>query len=156
MEVPDFDLPAELHAGLFVCSHNKDVLETAEFDNVRIVLPSKADFQACREYIGSHIETVDVTTGQRKVSSGDASYGSLIYTVPVAGGKPKQITPTGPSYLHGWSPDGKWLTYTAQRPRARRRFGVQPGWKIHLFQFGPQRQDATLADETGPAWAPSV
>ena len=115
MEVPDFDLPAELHAGLFVCSHNKDVLETAEFDNVRIVLPSKADFQACREYIGSHIETVDVTTGQRKVSSGDASYGSLVCTVPVGGGKPKQITPTGPSYLHGWSPDGKWLTYTAQR-----------------------------------------
>lgn len=48
-------------------------------------------------------------------SSGDAKQGSLIYTVPVAGGKPTQITPTGPSYLHGWSPDGQWLTYTAQR-----------------------------------------
>ncbi len=27
----------------------------------------------------------------------------------------KQITPVGPSYLHGWSPDGKYLTYTGQR-----------------------------------------
>lgn len=48
-------------------------------------------------------------------SSGDAKFGSMIYTVPVGGGVPKQITPTGPSYLHGWSPDGKWLTYTAER-----------------------------------------
>jgi Tol biopolymer transport system component len=35
--------------------------------------------------------------------------------VPVEGGVPRQITPVGPSYLHGWSPDGKWLTYTGQR-----------------------------------------
>jgi TolB protein len=41
--------------------------------------------------------------------------GSIIYTVPVSGGIPKQITPRGPSYLHGWSPDGKSLIYTAER-----------------------------------------
>jgi Tol biopolymer transport system component len=35
--------------------------------------------------------------------------------VPISGGEPKQITLEGPSYLHGWSPDGKWLTYTAER-----------------------------------------
>src|SRR5579871_2492140 len=40
---------------------------------------------------------------------------SLVYTVPITGGNPKQITPTGPSYLHGWSPDGKFLVYTGQR-----------------------------------------
>lgn len=181
VEVPDFDLPAELYAGLFVCSHNKDVVESVEFDNVRIVIPAKANFQPYRNYIGSHIETLDVGSGQRKVllsdpkslqapnwmsddksliynseglmyrfdfasgkstllntdfvkqnnndhvlsfdgkwiglssSSGESQYGSMIYTVPVGGGKPVQVTPTGPSYLHGWSPDGKWLTYTAER-----------------------------------------
>jgi Tol biopolymer transport system component len=41
--------------------------------------------------------------------------GSIIYTVPVTGGTPKQITPKGPSYLHGWSPDGKTLVFTGQR-----------------------------------------
>lgn len=41
--------------------------------------------------------------------------GSIIYTVPVTGGTPKQITPRGPSYLHGWSPDGKTLTFTGER-----------------------------------------
>lgn len=40
---------------------------------------------------------------------------SVIWTVPVSGGIPQQITPSGPSYWHGWSPDGKWLTYCAER-----------------------------------------
>lgn len=41
--------------------------------------------------------------------------GSVIYTVPVQGGTPKLITPTGPSYLHGWSPDGKYLVFCGSR-----------------------------------------
>jgi Tol biopolymer transport system component len=40
---------------------------------------------------------------------------SAVFTVPVTGGTPKLITPVGPSYLHGWSPDGKWLVYTGGR-----------------------------------------
>ena len=38
---------------------------------------------------------------------------SKVYTVSITGGEPKQITPTGPSYLHGWSPDGKFLCLLA-------------------------------------------
>ena len=34
---------------------------------------------------------------------------SAVCTLPVGGGTPKRITPLTPSYLHGWSPDGKWL-----------------------------------------------
>ncbi len=181
VEVPDFDFPEELLAGLFICSHNKDATESAEFDNVRIVIPAKDDFRPYRDYIGSHIELLDVETGLRKVvfshpkslqapnwtpdnksliynsegliyrfdfatgkpevlntdfvkqnnndhvlsfdgrmlglssSSGAPEQGSLVYTVPVGGGKPTQITPIGPSYLHSWSPDGKWLTFTGGR-----------------------------------------
>jgi TolB protein len=40
---------------------------------------------------------------------------SIVYTVPTTGGTPKRITAKGPSYLHGWSPDGRWLVYTAER-----------------------------------------
>ena len=40
---------------------------------------------------------------------------SIIFTLPVEGGTPKRITALGPCYLHGWSPDGKFLTYTADR-----------------------------------------
>jgi TolB protein len=40
---------------------------------------------------------------------------STIYTVPVGGGTPKRITTLSPSYLHGWSPDGKDLIFTGGR-----------------------------------------
>ena len=40
---------------------------------------------------------------------------SLIYTIPFATGVAKQITPEGPSFLHGWSPDCKELAYCAFR-----------------------------------------
>ena len=42
----------------------------------------------------------------------------IIYTLPAEGGTPTQVTPEGPSYLHGWSPDGDWLTYTGERDGA--------------------------------------
>ena len=40
---------------------------------------------------------------------------SLIYTLPITGGTPELITPTGPSYWHGWSPDGKMLAFCGER-----------------------------------------
>jgi len=40
---------------------------------------------------------------------------STIYTLPSTGGTPKRITSLTPSYLHGWSPDAKWLVYTGGR-----------------------------------------
>jgi len=40
---------------------------------------------------------------------------SIIYTMPLGGGTPEKITAEGPSYLHGWSPDGDYLTFTGQR-----------------------------------------
>lgn len=40
---------------------------------------------------------------------------SRIYTLPLTGGIPQLITPMAPSFLHGWSPDGKTLCYCARR-----------------------------------------
>jgi TolB protein len=40
---------------------------------------------------------------------------SNVFTLPLQGGTPKRITTIGPSYLHGWSPDGKFLVYTGER-----------------------------------------
>ena len=41
--------------------------------------------------------------------------GSTIYYLPLTGGEPKIVTDSTPSYLHGWSKDGKDVVYTAQR-----------------------------------------
>lgn len=40
---------------------------------------------------------------------------SIIFTLPIEGGKPFRVTEKGPSYWHGWSPDGKYLVYCAER-----------------------------------------
>ncbi|GLX69425.1 TolB family protein [Paenibacillus glycanilyticus] len=40
---------------------------------------------------------------------------SRIYVIPIEGGDPVLVTPMGPSYLHGWSPDGSTLAYCAER-----------------------------------------
>jgi hypothetical protein len=46
------------------------------------------------------------------ISSGQPS---MVYVVPITGGTPRLVTPTGPSYFHGWSPDGRYLVYTGLR-----------------------------------------
>lgn len=55
---------------------------------------------------GTMLATSDSSNPDRK---------SRIYVVPIAGGTPRQLTPDGPSYWHGWSPDGKTLAFTGQR-----------------------------------------
>jgi TolB protein len=40
---------------------------------------------------------------------------SVIYTLPAGGGIPERVTPESPSYLHGWSPDSRFLVYTGGR-----------------------------------------
>lgn len=40
---------------------------------------------------------------------------SRIYILPFVGGSPSLVTEKGPSYLHGWSPDGERLAYCAER-----------------------------------------
>jgi Tol biopolymer transport system component len=55
---------------------------------------------------GAQLVISDQSQGNRR---------SLIYTLPIGGGTPKLITETGPSYWHGWSPDGRTLAYCAER-----------------------------------------
>jgi Tol biopolymer transport system component len=175
------DLGDSVFVGLFVCAHNDTVIEEAEFENVRIIIPAREGFVPYKDYLGSNLELLEVSTGKRtivfqddgpvqapnwttdgqaliynrdghlyrfdlqrkqprQIDAGFATannndhvlsfdgsmlgishhpqengYKSVIYVLPVSGGTPEQITPLGPSYLHGWSPDGKYLVYTGER-----------------------------------------
>jgi Tol biopolymer transport system component len=54
--------------------------------------------------------------GTRLVISDKTEHGaSCIYTLPVAGGAPQQVTAQTPSYWHGWSPDSGTLAYVGRR-----------------------------------------
>ncbi|MCR5574002.1 MAG: transporter [Bacteroidaceae bacterium] len=75
---------------------------------------------------------------------------SLIYTLPLEGGTPKLITPWGPSYLHGWSPDGKTLAYCAFR-------SVAVGADIYTISVdGGEETRLTTAEglDDGPEYSP--
>jgi len=180
VQVANVDLGQAVYVGLFVCSHNADVTETAVFRDVRLTVPAPASLVAYKQYLGSHLELLDVASGNREViysvpnsiqapnwrpdgksliynsdglmysfdlatrqpavlptgeaknnnndhvlsfdgkqlgiSSGvDKLGGSIVYTLPATGGTTRQITPRGPSYLHGWSPDAKYLVFTGER-----------------------------------------
>ncbi len=194
------DLGDEVYVGLFVGSHNADVLETGVFSNVSITVPYSGESnQQTQMTLGSNLELLDVASGKRDViyrvpysiqapnwtpdgknlifnnskgliysydlaantptqvntgtvvsnnndhvisfdgkMLGLSNYekdlgGSIIYTVPIEGGTPKQVTPKGPSYMHGWSPDGKSLVFCGERngefdvykfrPQAEKKYG---------------------------------
>ena len=95
--------------------------------------------------------------------------GSTIFTVPVGGGTPKRITQLAPSYMHGWSPDGKSLVYTGGRNSEFDIYSIAadgsgtevnltnskglddgpeftPDGKFIYFNSAAQRADADLAD----------
>ena len=60
----------------------------------------------CLSFDGKHIAVSHGTAEDHK---------SRVYVLPIEGGIPQLITPLAPSYLHGWSPDGKTLAYCAER-----------------------------------------
>ena len=49
------------------------------------------------------------------ISDSTQSGKSTVYTLPIDGGTPHQVTLNAPSYWHGWSPDGSTLAFTGQR-----------------------------------------
>jgi Tol biopolymer transport system component len=180
--ITGIDLGDEVYVGLFVGSHNPDVMETGIFSNVRITVPFNGEANGNTEMtLGSNLELLEVASGKRDIvysvpysiqapnwkadgknmifndykgimynfdldskvptaiNTGTITHnnndhvisfdgkmlglsnferslgGSIIYTVPIEGGTPKQITPRGPSYLHGWSTDGNFLVFCGDR-----------------------------------------
>jgi len=74
---------------------------------------------------------------------------SIVYTVPTTGGIPRRITAKGPSYLHGWSPDGRWLVYVGQRDD---EFDI---YKMSVSGSGPEiRLTSTPGLDDGPEYTP--
>lgn len=74
---------------------------------------------------------------------------SRIYILPITGGKPELVTEKGPSYLHGWSPDGQTLAYCAERD------GQYDIYTISVHG-GKETQLTNLPGlDDGPEYAPS-
>ncbi|HWD87469.1 MAG TPA: hypothetical protein VG367_05035 [Mucilaginibacter sp.] len=203
----------DVYVGLFICSHNPNVVEKAEFNNVRVVAPVYKGLVPYRDYLGSAIEILDLETQNSRiiyqipkslqapnwtqdgksliynrdgtlynfnlatntptpintgvanknnndhvisfdgkmlaVSSGNGEHGaSLGFVVPIGGGEAKQITPIGPSYMHGWSPDGKYIVFCGARNNEYDVYRIPSGG-------GPEeRLTNTPGLDDGPEYSP--
>ncbi len=78
-------------------------------------IPERIDTGFATRNNNDHVLSFDGTMLAISHHSADDQHQSIVYTLPVTGGTPRRITRYGPSYLHGWSPDGKLLTYTGAR-----------------------------------------
>jgi WD40 repeat protein len=63
-QLTNLDLGDEVYAGLFICSHNGDVMEKALFRDVRLIRPAPEGFVPYHDYIGSVMEILDVHSGK--------------------------------------------------------------------------------------------
>jgi len=83
----------------------------------RLAIPQPVDLGILTRINNDHGVTRDGKTWA--ISDGsqfvDGKRPSLVYTIPVGGGEAKRLTDKGPSYFHGWSPDGTRLAYCAER-----------------------------------------
>ncbi len=87
--------------------------------------PEKIYTGAARNNNNDHVISFDgKMLGISSQRTGMTGGGSTVYIVPITGGEPKMITDSTPSYLHGWSPDGKELVYTAKRSHHSAAFNI--------------------------------
>lgn len=77
-----------------------------------------------------------------------ADAASRIYRLPLTGGTPVLVTEQGPSYLHGWSPDGRRLAYCAERN------GQYDIYTISVDGGAEQRLTDTPGLDDGPEYSP--
>jgi TolB protein len=130
------NLPDEVLAGLFVCSHDPEIIEEARIWNVRIDKPVGDSYDPGKSgYLGCRLETMNAFDGKRKViyekpdrfeapnwmPDGKKllfNMDGLLYKIPVEGGELEKLNTgfaTKNNNDHGISFDGKLLAISCHR-----------------------------------------
>ncbi len=162
------NLPDEILAGLFVCSHNPDVTEEANIWNVRIDKPVGENYNPGKGwgYLGCRLETMNVFDGKRMViyekqgrfeapnwmPDGKQllfNMDGLLYKIPVTGGDLVQLNTgfaTRNNNDHGISFNGKLLAISSQREGS---LAVD-----QQFMFCPLKEEipGMITEETPSYW----
>lgn len=119
----DIDLGNDVYVGIFLCSHNEEAVEKAIFKNVRLITPAKEDFVPYKDYIGSHIEVMDIENGHRKI----------LYSEPVSLQAPN------------WTLDGKALIYNSNGSLYRYDLQTNKPEKINLDFANKNNNDHVIS-----------
>jgi TolB protein len=127
------NLPEEALAGIFICSHNPEVVEEAKVWNLRIDQPVPDDYKGSESALGCRLEIVDIDTGIRKVIHEDTkkfeapnwlpdgkhlliNTGGSLFTIPTEGGELVKVDTGAVNRInndHGISFDSKLLAISS-------------------------------------------
>jgi hypothetical protein len=163
------DLSAEIFAGLFVCSHEAAVAETAVFRNVRFDVPAAEGTDGDKNPSPSRLELLDVDTGIRRIVYSSAGHFEApnwcrdgrsllfnqegrIYTLALDTLKPKVLDTgrvTANNNDHGISFDGKSLALSSHTEQAGRKAGSQ----IYVVSVNGG-EPVKITDQAPSYWAP--
>jgi TolB protein len=163
-------LAGEVLAGLFVCSHESSLTETAVFHNVRLDVPVAGE--AAPGTAASRLEILDVETGMRTVVHVSTAHfeapnwsrdGSTllfnqegrIWLLPLATRQPALLD-TGDIRAnnndHGISFDGKWLALSSHTEQP----GMKKGSQIYVVNMngGQPVRVTDMAPSYWHGWSP--
>jgi TolB protein len=109
--------------------------------------PEKLALDAAYECNNDHGITRD---GKRLAFSAKhgSSQESQVFVASSDGSNPRLLTPSSPSYFHGWSPDGKWLAFVGKRGDYFNIFRVPAGGGSE------QRLTSSRVADDGPDYSP--
>jgi len=166
----ELHLDGPFYVGIGVCSHNKDVVETASFSKVELkpLAPSSPDAKLVPY---STLQTIGIQDNFRRANvvftarshfeapNWTRDNESLIFNrdgrmfkIAAAGGTPQAIDIGAASDCtgsHGLSPDGKWLAITCTTPG-------NPGRRVYIVPSagGTPRMLTTNPDSYWHSWSP--
>ncbi|QHT65707.1 TolB family protein [Rhodocytophaga rosea] len=150
------DMPDAVLAGLFICSHDSNVVEEAKIWNVRIDKPVPSTYHpnpqirknlpARQPVLGCRLETITVLDGKRNVIHESKTRfeapnwmpdgkkllfneGGALYTIPVEGGTPEKLNTgdvTRNNNDHGISFNNKLLAISSSREGTSSQVYVVP------------------------------
>lgn len=107
-----FEAPNWSRDGSFLIINSQGLLYQVPLQEPRLI-PINTEFAtACNNDHGISPDGSELVISHH---AADRDKLSIIYRLPINGGTPIAVTAQGPSYWHGWSPDGRYLAYVAGR-----------------------------------------
>ncbi|WP_159520052.1 TolB family protein [Sunxiuqinia indica] len=167
-------LPEKVFAGLFINSHNPDVIEKAKIWNVRIDQPVSDNYDPGQEgWLGCRLETMNIFNGKRKIiyEKNDRfeapnwmpdgkkllfNMDGSLYKIPTEGGNLENLNTDFADNLnndHGISFDGKMLAISHHSQ------GLKGGGGSRVYVLPLEGGTPQLVTEEAPSywhgWAPN-
>ena len=140
------EAPNWSHDGQFLVVNGDGLLYRVPLEQPALELIDTGSARRCNNDHGISPDGQTLVISHHDTEDGD----SILSLVPLAGGTPERVTALAPSYWHGWSPDGRMLSFVAGR-------AAHADYKIYRLDL-QTRQEQQLSFgaglDDGPDYSP--